>query len=162
MSGEIPSEGAPAEAPTASRAQPNRRSRVTAIALLAAMFAFGSVTGVAVGRVWTMRDVRRMMEGPPGEARAGFRLEALRRHLDLRPDQTERIRAVITEADAERDKLMATCGPGLDDLRRRTDAKVREVLDEDQRKRFDEIGKRRGGGGRGGGGPWVGGPPPPP
>ena len=95
------------------------------------------------------------MEGPPGDARASFRLEALRRRLDLRPEQVDRVRALMAEADAERDKLMGACGPGLDELRRRTDAKMREVLDDDQRKRFDELSRRRGPG------PWNEGPPPP-
>ncbi len=131
--------------------------RVKAIAALAAMFVLGGLAGVAVGRVSAMREVRHMMEGPPGDARASFRLEALRRRLDLRPEQVDRVRAVMAEADAERDKLMGACGPGLDELRRSTDAKMREVLDDDQRKRFDELSRRRGKPG-----PWNEGPPPPP
>lgn len=129
---------------------------VKAIAVLAAVFVLGGAAGIAVGRASAMREVRRMMEGPPGDARERFRVEALRRHLDLRADQVERVRAVMAEADGERDKLMSACGPGLDDLRRRTDARLREILDEEQRKRFDELSKRRGRPP----GPWMDGPPP--
>lgn len=128
--------------------------RAKAAGVLAAVFLLGGLAGGAAGRITALREMGRMVEGPPPEARARFRLEAMRRHLDLRDDQVARVRAIMAEADAERDRLMETCGPGLDDLRRRTDARVREVLDEDQRKRFDDASARR----RRAPGPW---PPPP-
>ena len=137
-------------------AAPARGSaRAKAAAVLAAVFLLGGVAGGAVGRLTALREMRRMVEGPPPEARARFRLEAMRRHLDLRDDQVTRVRAIMSEADAERDRLMETCGPGLDDLRKRTDARLREVLDEDQRRRFDEMSARKGRPP----GPWA--PPPP-
>ncbi len=144
----------PAEGPPPA----NGGARVKAILLLAAMFALGGAAGVAVGRASAAREIRHMMEGPPGESRVNFRIEALRRHLDLSADQVDKLRAVMAEADAEREKLMAACDPGMDDLRKRTDAKVRAVLDEAQRKRFDDLSKRRGRPP----GPWMGGGPPPP
>jgi hypothetical protein len=108
-----------------------------------------------VGRVSALRHFGRVMEGPPEEARARFRMEAMRRHLGLSDDQAAQVRAIMDEADAERDRLMASCEPGLDDLRKRTDARLREVLSEDQRKRLDELDARRGR--HRGGRPW---PPP--
>jgi len=152
VTSEAPSRGAEAPPPSSGGA------RGKAILMLAAMFLLGGAAGVAVGRASAMREVRHMMEGPPGEARVNFRMEALRRHLDLNADQVEKIRAVITESDAERDKVMASCDPGMDDLRKRTDAKVRAILSDEQKKRFDDLSKRRGRGP----GPWMGGPPPPP
>jgi len=136
---------------TAPRGSP----RAKAALVLAAVFALGAFAGGAVGRVTALRELGRAMEGPPAEARAHFRLEALRRHLDLDDAQLAKIRTVIAWGDAERDTLMATCGPGLDDLRKRTDARVRDVLTEDQRKRFDELEQRRR---RHGGGPRPGRP----
>ena len=129
--------------------------------MLAAMFVLGGATGGAIGRASALREMRHMMEGPPGEARANFRLEALRRHLDLSADQVDKMRAVMAEADAERDKAMAACDPGMEELRKRTDAKVRAILNDEQKKRFDELQKRRGRPGPWMGGP-MGGPPPPP
>ncbi len=133
-------------------------SRMKAVGVLAAVFLLGGAAGGAVGRMSAIRDLGRVMQGPPAEARARFRMEALRRHLDLREDQTARVQAILDEADAERDKLMASCGPGLEDLRKRTDARIREVLSEDQRKRLDDLDARRGRHGP----PWPGRPPPPP
>ena len=121
------------------RAPAKGAARLKAAAVLAAVFVLGGVAGGAAGRITAQHELRRMMEGPPEQARAKFRLEAMRRHLGLRDDQVERVRAVMSEADAERDKLMASCGPGLEDLRKKTEARMREILDEDQRKRFDEL-----------------------
>jgi hypothetical protein len=135
-------EGAPAS--RQATASPRPPSRGKAVALLTAVFLLGGIAGGAAGRLTALREMGRMMAGPPPEARARFRMEAMRRHLDLRDDQLARVRAIMTEADAERDRLMDTCGPGLEELRRRTDDRVREVLDEEQRRRFDDMGSRRG------------------
>jgi Spy/CpxP family protein refolding chaperone len=133
---------------------PASSPRFKAAFVLAAVFVLGGVAGVAVGRITSMRELRHMMEGPPGEARARFRMEAMRRHLDLNEDQVTRIRAVMSEADADREKLMATCDPELEDLRKRTDARVREILNEEQRRRFDQLHHGRMPG------PWPPGRPP--
>ena len=145
------------ERATGGAPPPARSSaRAKAAAVLAAVFLLGAFAGGAAGRLSALREMRHMTEGPPREARARFRLETMRRHLGLRDDQAARLEAILTEADAERDRLVAACGPGLDDLRRRTDARVRELLDDDQRRRFDDMNARRGRPP----GPWP--PPPPP
>lgn len=143
MSGEV---NAPGETPVEAGSAETKRngSRWKALAVLAAVFVFGGVAGAAVGRITALREMGKMMEGPPPEARARFRLEAMRRHLKLRDDQVERVRAVLAEADTERDQLMASCGPQLDELRQRTDAKLRAILDEEQQKRYDEGPGRKG------------------
>ena len=130
--------------------------RVKAGAVLIAVFLLGGLAGGAAGRVSAFRDFNRMMEGP----HAKNRLEAMRRHLDLRDDQVPKVQAILDEADAEREKLMGQCAPLLEESHKRTDAKLREVLDEEQKKRLDALEANRG---RHRHGPW-GGPPhgPPP
>ncbi|APR85000.1 Hypothetical protein A7982_10349 [Minicystis rosea] len=131
-------------------------TRAKAAAVLVAVFLLGGLAGGALGRMTAFRELNRMMEGP----HARSRLEAMRRHLDLRDDQVPRLRAILDEADAERDKLMGQCEPGLEALHKRTDARIRELLDDEQKKRLDALGARRGHRRHG---PW-GGPPhgPPP
>jgi hypothetical protein len=131
---------------------------VKAALMLAGMFLLGGVAGVAVGRLSALHDLRRMVEGPPAEARVNFRVEVMRRHLDLSPDQVVRVRAVMEQIDAEREKLMAACSPGMEELRQRADAQLREILNEEQRRRFDEMRAHH----RHGNAPWMGPPPPPP
>jgi Spy/CpxP family protein refolding chaperone len=138
---------------TSNRAAPRPNgTRAKAAAVLVAVFLLGALAGGAVGRVTAFREFNRVMEGP----RSRSRLEALRRHLDLRDDQVPRVRAILDEAEAEREKLMGNCGPGLDELHKRTDARVREILDDEQKKRLDALEARRGHRKHG---PW-GGPPP--
>jgi hypothetical protein len=113
-------------------------------AALVAAFVLGGISGGAIGRLTAVRDFERMMGGPPREARARFHMQGMRRHLGLSDAQADKIQAIMDEADAQRDKLVEPCEPGLDDLRERTDARVRAVLDEDQRRELDALQARRG------------------
>ena len=119
-------------------------SRQKGTAALVAAFVLGGITGGAIGRLTAVRDLDRMMGGPPREARARFRMEGMRRHLGLSDAQASKIRTIMDEADEQRDKLVEPCDPGLDDLRKRTDARVRAVLDEDQQRLLDELESHRG------------------
>ena len=114
-------------------------SRWKPAAVLAAVFLLGGIAGVAVGRITAMRDLQSTFRGPPTESRAHFRLEAMRRHLDLSDDQTRKLEAIFTEAEAEREKLLDTCRPGLDALRDQTNARVNEILTPEQRARHEEL-----------------------
>ncbi|MFO0548858.1 MAG: hypothetical protein U0271_10750 [Polyangiaceae bacterium] len=114
-----------------------------AIVVLLAVFVLGGAAGFALGRTSAMRELDRKMGGPPAEARAAFRLEAMRRHLDLSDAQVDQLKTVLADAERERDQIMTSCGPGLEDLRERTDAKVRTILTEAQQKKFDELEERR-------------------
>lgn len=148
-------EGAQEDGAIATDTRPRHDgARTKAALLLAAVFLLGGMSGVVVGRVTAMREVRRAMGGPPGE-RARFRFEAMRRHLDLRDDQAERVKAILDEADGEREALLGSCGPGLEGLRARTHEKIRALLDEEQKRRLDDFEAHRGHGRgpRGGRGP---------
>jgi hypothetical protein len=119
-----------------------RGARLKAAAVLGAVFLLGGLTGGAVERVRVARELGRIMDGPPREARTRFRMEALRRHLELRDDQVAPVRAVLDQGEADRDEAMKGCGPGLDELHRRTDARLRELLDDEQKKRLDALEAR--------------------
>ncbi len=118
-------------------------SRWKPVAVLAAVFLFGGITGAALGRMTAIRDLQSTFRGPPTEARAQFRLEAMRRHLDLTDDQVRRLEAILSEAEAEREKLLSTCRPGLDALRDQTDARVKEILTPEQRALQETLDMRR-------------------
>ncbi|NUQ77018.1 MAG: hypothetical protein HUU21_26080 [Polyangiaceae bacterium] len=118
-------------------------SRWKPAAILAAVFLFGGVAGAALGRMTAIRDLQSSFRGPPTEARAHFRLEAMRRHLDLTGDQVRRLEVVFTETEAEREKLLDACRPGLDALRDETSARVKEILTPEQRARHEELEAER-------------------
>lgn len=120
-------------------ASPPALARWKPLAVLAAVFLFGGVAGAAIGRVTALRDLEATFRGPPTEARAQFRLKAMRRHLDLTDRQVRELRATLAEAEAERDRLLSECRPALDALRDRTDARVKGVLTPEQLTRYEEL-----------------------
>ncbi|WP_437724202.1 hypothetical protein [Sorangium sp. So ce861] len=136
-----PSSSAPAPPPPAP--PPAAPARWKPLAVLAAVFLFGGVAGAALGRGMALRDLEATFRGPPAEARAQFRLRAMRRHLDLTDRQVRELRATLADAEAERDRLLSECRPGLDALRDRTDARVKGVLTPDQLTRYEEFEAER-------------------
>lgn len=122
---------------------PPALARWKPLAVLAAVFLFGGVAGAAIGRVTALRDLEATFRGPPTEARAQFRLKAMRRHLDLTDRQVRELRATIAEAEAERERLLSECRPALDALRDRTDARVKGVLTPEQLTRYEELEAER-------------------
>lgn len=144
---------------TSPGAPPAAPGRWKPLAVLAAVFLFGGVAGAAVGRITALRDLETTFRGPPGAARAQFRLQAMRRHLDLTDAQLSELETILSEAETEQDKLLAECRPGLDALRDRTDARVKSVLTPEQRaqlEKFDAMRKRHPGPPRGPGLPGRG------
>ncbi|WP_437589636.1 hypothetical protein [Sorangium sp. So ce1000] len=128
---------------TTRPAPPPALARWKPLAVLAAVFLFGGVAGTAIGRGMALRDLEATFRGPPAEARAQFRLKAMRRHLDLTDHQVRELRAALAEAEAERDKLLSECRPALDALRDRTDARVKGVLTPEQLSRYEELEAER-------------------
>ncbi|WP_437296566.1 hypothetical protein [Sorangium sp. So ce426] len=128
---------------TERSASPPALARWKPLAVLAAVFLFGGVAGAAIGRVTALRDLEATFRGPPTEARAQFRLKAMRRHLDLSDRQVRELRATLAEAEAERDRLLSECRPALDALRDRTDARVKGVLTPEQLTRYEELEAER-------------------
>ncbi|WP_437714015.1 hypothetical protein WMF45_48555 [Sorangium sp. So ce448] len=124
-------------------ASPPALARWKPLAVLAAVFLFGGVAGAAIGRVTALRDLEATFRGPPTEARAQFRLKAMRRHLDLTDRQVRELKATLAEAEAERDRLLSECRPALDALRDRTDARVKGVLTPEQLTRYEELEAER-------------------
>lgn len=114
-----------------------------AAAILIAVFLLGGLAGGALARTMAMRELAGAMRGPPSEARARFRMESMRRHLDLDDAQAEEVAAIVREAETEREALMDACKPGLDALRERTEARIRAELRPDQLQRHEEMEKHR-------------------
>ena len=129
---------APASAVVPTPAPP----RWKPIAVLAAVFLLGAVAGGGVVRATALRDIEQTFRGPPREAHAHFRIQAMRRHLGLTDAQLTEIEALFADADAERQRLLSTCGPGLEELRARTEGRVREILTPEQRATYDERKRR--------------------
>lgn len=145
---------------------PPPRGKLRAVLVLVGVFLLGGLSGLAVGRATANRELAHTLRRPPDELRAQMRIEGMRRHLDLRDDQIAALEALLRDAEAERARLVEPCQPELESLRERTDASLRALLDDEQRRRFDEHLSRRPRGPHPPGprppGPWPPGRPPPP
>jgi protein CpxP len=112
-------------------------------------------------------------QGPPpgggmGGRRGGpeQRLEMLQKELNLTPDQTTKIKAILDDGRKQMTALRDAGGtpeenrPKMMALRQSENEKVKAVLTDDQKPKFDAMEARMRDRMRGGGG--NGGPPPPP
>ena len=133
--------------------------RAKAALLFVGVFVLGAAAGAGVSRVYVLRELRPTMDAPLGEARAHFRLQAMKRHLDLSSDQLARLETIVRNAETERERHLAACQPAMDELRERTDAQILEILRPDQRDRYRDLASRRGPPGRPGPGRAPGPPP---
>jgi len=122
---------------------PVSRGKLRPVLVLVGVFLLGGLSGLAVGRATANRELAHSLRRPPEELRAQMRLEGMRRHLDLRDEQVAALETLLREAELERARLVEPCQPELEALRERTDAGVRALLDEEQRRRFDEHLQRR-------------------
>lgn len=113
------------------------------VAILVGVFAFGGVAGGFVGRALTLSEFRRAMTGPPGEARTRWRIEAMKREMDLTEKQIGDISAIMKGGEPAREAAMKACRPEVDALREQTDAQILEVLTPEQRPKYVEFTKRR-------------------
>ena len=118
--------------------------KLKAFAVMLTVFVLGGVAGAGVTHLSATRQIRATVEGPPAEARMRFRLAAMQRRLDLEEDQVQRIEAILREMEAERDRRMESCLPGLEEVQTQTDAKILEVLRPEQRSEYEALGKMRG------------------
>mgnify|MGYP007059532283 CR=1 FL=1 len=117
--------------------------KVKSILLFVGVFALGGVAGAAGMRAHVLRDVRAVMDRPPPEARARFRMDAMRRQLDLTDEQVTQVQAILDEAEKARDERAEPCRAGLDELRAKTDARIQSILTPEQQARFAEFLERR-------------------
>jgi Spy/CpxP family protein refolding chaperone len=122
--------------------------RAKAALLFIGVFALGGAAGAGASRAYMWRQIRPTMDAPFGEARARFRLQAMQRQLDLSSEQLTKVEAILRDAEAERERLLSACQPGLDELRQRTEAQILEVLRPEQRDRYRELARHRGPPGR--------------
>lgn len=139
------SESTPAPSSVALSRGPGREgtSSLKVVAILFGVFAFGGLAGGFAGRALTFAEFRKTMSGPPGEARTRWRVEAMRRDLDLTEQQVSQVQSIMKAGEPDREAAMKACRPEVDALREKTDAQITEILTPEQRPKYAEFVKRR-------------------
>lgn len=114
-------------------------ARMKSAFLLVAVFAFGTVSGAAAMRAFAAESLRSSMDKPANK----FKLDVMRRRLDLSDDQAARLEPVLIASEKRRDEATEPCRSGLDAERERTDAEILEILTPEQQDRYREFVERR-------------------
>jgi Spy/CpxP family protein refolding chaperone len=112
-------------------------TRVKIWIVFAVVFALGCATGAALDGVYRSRAANRSGEDRKHEAEEHF--EKMRSDLSLTDDQATKIRAVLDETRNEYRQLRTELRPRFDEPRLKARARIRELLNDDQRKKFDAI-----------------------
>ena len=108
--------------------------------VLAVVFALGTVTGAALGGLYHSRAGGR---GRGGDGRDARQFDKMRTELGLSDEQAARVRAILDETRNEYRALRTELRPRFEEPRLRARAKIREVLDEAQRQKFDAQAAER-------------------
>lgn len=117
--------------------------------LIIVVFVLGGVTGASLDRLYRVKNDRDKLAAgshgtPAGRPRGpGRMLEKMTSDLSLNEEQVAKIRTVFEESrKAFPPNRFAEC-PGFKEMRAYTRSRVREVLNPEQQKRYDEINAQR-------------------
>lgn len=113
--------------------------------VLAVVFVLGTVTGAALGGLYHSRAGGRARGGGgDGEGARGPRhFDKMRKELGLSDEQATRVRAILDETGNEYRALRTELRPRFEEPRLRARARIRELLDEGQRRKFDAHAAER-------------------
>ena len=111
--------------------------------VLAVVFALGTVTGAALGGLYHSRAGGRGERGGGGDGRDARQFDKMRNELGLSDEQATRVRAILDETRNEYRALRTELRPRFEEPRLRARAKIREVLNEAQRQKFDAQAAER-------------------
>jgi Spy/CpxP family protein refolding chaperone len=116
----------------------NRLKAITGIVLI---FALGVLSGVLGAEMYYKYRIERFRDaGPP--ARREMLMKRLTRRLDLTPQQQEKVSAIFAEMREDLSALRTKHQPELDEIRARSNARIKAILNADQQKKFDEMIER--------------------
>jgi Spy/CpxP family protein refolding chaperone len=122
-----------------TEASANGASRGKAIAMLLAAVLLGGAAGAALMRAHMHSDLRSRMGHSSEKSRTRFRVEAMKRRLDLSDDQTIKIEAIFEEMGPERREAMSACKPKLDATRDKVRTRINAVLTPEQQQKHEAF-----------------------
>jgi Spy/CpxP family protein refolding chaperone len=114
-------------------------TRIKIWIVFVAVFALGTVTGAALDGVYRSRASAGRRGDEERRRDAGAHFDKMRRDLNLTDEQATKIRAVLDETRNEYRSLRAELRPRFDEPRLKARSRIRELLDEGQRQKFDAV-----------------------
>lgn len=120
-------------------------TRTKAIALLAAVFVLGGISGASLTFAYSRHQFADTF--PPALRAPQLRVRALSRALQLTDPQTNQVRDILEKHRGDRrvawDEIVEKCGDPIRKQKAALDAEIRAVLSPDQQRRFDELSRRQ-------------------
>src|ERR1051326_9202761 len=110
--------------------EPNIRQRATL--WLAIVFVLGAALGGVLGYAAEPTVLS-------AEARRAQRREKLAHEVELTPDQQKQVGAILDQAQTEYKAMHAVMDPQVEAVRQKTRDKIRGLLSEDQKPKFEEF-----------------------
>jgi len=115
-------------------------SKFKALMLMAIVFLLGGIVGASLGTTFVSRKLASPSEGSPSQKREKM-IEKFKSRLKLSPQQTAQLQTILDETHRQFSALHETVRPQFDEIRDRMRAKIRELLDEDQKREFEIMNR---------------------
>lgn len=101
---------------------------------------FGLMLGTAIGR-WSV-----LRYGPdfrPGVKKFDRKMDRFGRHLDLTPEQREKIHAIFEEKHRVLEEFHQKWRPKMEEMRKKTDAEIQAILNPEQIEKYKKLKAHR-------------------
>ena len=117
-------------------------SRTKAVLLAVAILAAGFVCGAVADRWVLLRGGPLVGPRPGGPLREGRFVGRFARHLDLTEEQQQKIRSILDEGRESTRAMQTDVRTRMEEVRRETHSRIREMLTDEQREKFDRMSRR--------------------
>jgi Spy/CpxP family protein refolding chaperone len=110
---------------------------------LALVFVSGTALGLVLGYAFAHRSYAAAVPAQlTAEQRRAQKREQLAREVGLTADQQAQVAAILDEAQTEYKAIHAVSDPQVDAVRQKSRDKIRQILNPDQKTKFEEFIRR--------------------
>jgi Spy/CpxP family protein refolding chaperone len=120
--------------------QPTVQQRATF--WLALVFVLGTALGVVLGYAFAHRSYAAAPTQLTAEQRRAQKREQLARQVSLTADQQAQVAAILDEAQTAYKAIHAVSDPQVDAVRQKSRDKIRQILNPEQKPKFEEFIRR--------------------
>lgn len=114
--------------------------RATALLALSGIFVTGCLVGIAATHLFYAWKLRR--PGEPSRAMVEMFHHRLERDLDLSPEQARQVRGILERSHERAEELRNDVFPRVREIMDSASEEIEALLDEEQRRRFQELRRR--------------------
>ena len=109
---------------------------------LALVFVLGTALGAVLGYAFAHRSYAAAPEQLTAEQRRAQKREQLAREVGLSAEQQTQVAAILDQAQTEYKAIHAVSDPQVDAVRQKSRDKIRQILNPDQKPKFEEFIRR--------------------